>query len=721
MMDDLIILNFAEARQPEYREKKGASGGYIEFGEKNEYPSYLLTLYNKSAKHNAIVKGKVNYIIGNGWDTKEEDPIADQFIKQPNYYESLDDLTRKVAIDIEVFGGAYLEVIWSVTGGQITQVCHIDYTKIRSNKDNTQFWYKKDWTDRKEEPIIINAFNTQNRVGKQILYIKEYRPGLDTYALPGYMGSLNYIESDIEVSKHVLGNAQTGFSASKMITLPNGEPSPDEKRNIERRFSDRFSGSDGKKFILSFTNDPARKPIVEDLGASDITKEDFSRVDAIIQQNIFAGHQIVSPMLFGIKTEGQLGGATELMTAYDIFKSTYANDKQQFLEGIFNMLARIKGATSDLYIKPVEPVGIVFSEAVISQNMTKEEIRTKLNLPVLETPAPTEAQVVSDAINTLSPLVANKVLESMTVNEIRGLVGLAPKVGGDVPSGAVTTDTEPETPTELNGVEINENLKNLTGRQYQHLQRVIREFSKGKITKEMAVTMLKSGLGLSDNDINVMLGIDEDPQTDDYQFSADLLESVIQTFSEYGSPVSDFEVLKSRSVFSQAEAFAEEFVVDKEVDKRILEVLKKDPKISIENIASAVRAKVEYVEQRIKDFIDAKILSYNVVKNERTLLKPISEVIDVPIKTTIEVLYSYEWKPEVPIWQRNTPAHPSRPFCARLMGLERFYTRKDIEALTLRLGYSVFDRGGGWWTMPNGVRSESCRHEWRQNVVVKKK
>jgi hypothetical protein len=36
--------------------------------------------------------------------------------------------------------------------------------------------------------------------------------------------------------------------------------------------------------------------------------------------------------------------------------------------------------------------------------------------------------------------------------------------------------------------------------------------------------------------------------------------------------------------------------------------------------------------------------------------------------------------------------------------------------LSARLGYSVFDRGGGWWG-----DSPSCRHEWRRNVVVKKK
>jgi hypothetical protein len=434
-MNDLIILNFQEARQPEYREKRGK--GYIEFGEKNDYPNYLLALYNKSAKHNAIVKGKVNYIIGNGWKTDEVDPIAEQFIAQPNQFESLNDLTRKVSIDIEIFGGAFLEVIWSVTGGKLVDVLHIDYTKIRSNTDNTQFWYKKDWSERKDEAVPMMAFNTQVRQGKQILYVKEYRPGLDTYALPGYMGALNYIESDIEVSRHVLGNAQTGFSASKLITLPNGEPSPDEKRNIERRFTDRFSGSDGKKFILSFTTDPARKPIIEDLGASDITKEDFTRVDLIIQNNLFSGHQITSPSLFGIAEPGMLGSRTQMRDSYEIFKNTYVNDKQQFLEGVFNELARLKGATSDISIIPVEPIGYEFSEAILTQNMTKEELRKVLNLPAIEQTASSSAQAVTDAINGLSPLVANKVLESMSGNEIRALVGLSAIAGGESPSGAI--------------------------------------------------------------------------------------------------------------------------------------------------------------------------------------------------------------------------------------------------------------------------------------------
>ena len=665
-MNDLVILNFQEARQPEYREKRGK--GYIEFGERNDYPGYLLSLYNKSAKHNAIVKGKVNYIIGNGWKADEADPIAEQFIAQPNQFESLNDLTRKVSIDIEIFGGAYLEVIWSLTGGMLVDVLHIDYTKIRSNTDNTQFWYKKDWAERKDEAFAMMAFNTQVRQGKQILYVKEYRPGLDTYALPGYMGALNYIESDIEVSRHVLGNAQTGFSASKLITLPNGEPSPDEKRNIERRFTDRFSGSDGKKFILSFTTDPARKPIIEDLGASDITKEDFTRVDLIIQNNLFAGHQITSPSLFGIAEPGQLGSRTQMRDSYEIFKNTYINDKQQFIESVFNQLARLKGATSDINIIPVEPIGFELSEAALLQIAPKEWLLEKAGIDV----------------SKYQPVLDENITNQPTVDQVQA--------------------------------EVNDNLKNLSGRQYQQLMRVIRQFSQGKITKEIATTMLKAGLGMKDDEINTMLGIDDDPTTDDFQFSALDEDTVIGMFSECGEPKCNYNILHSKAVFSAREAFADDSLIDKALDKQILALIDKDPKISIDDIAGATKKSRDVVQGRLSYLVESGAINYNPNIEERKLTKPLSKLVDDMEVTTFEVRYSYEWKPIVPSSQRDTAAHPSRQFCRKLIAEDKFWTRKGIEMLSARLGYSVFDRGGGWWG-----DSPSCRHEWRRNVVVKKK
>jgi hypothetical protein len=63
-------------------------------------------------------------------------------------------------------------------------------------------------------------------------------------------------------------------------------------------------------------------------------------------------------------------------------------------------------------------------------------------------------------------------------------------------------------------------------------------------------------------------------------------------------------------------------------------------------------------------------------------------------RTAFQVMYYYEWQEGIPLDQRNTPKYPSRPFCGKLMELDRLYSRKDIEAISERLGYSVWDRWG---------------------------
>lgn len=659
MSNQLTVLAFAEARQPEYKEKKGEGGGYIEFGHRNEYPTYLNDLFNKSAKHNAIIKGKVNYITGNGFKiVGDADPIGEQFIASANRSESLTEILRKTSTDIEIFGGAYLQVIWSQAGGNLAEIYHLDYTKVRSNEDNTQFWYSDNWKDNKYKREVYNAFNSQLRQGTQILYLKEYRPNLNAYALPGYFGALNYIESDIEISKHVLGNAQTGFSASKLITLPNGEPTDDEKRTIERKFTDRFTGSDGKKFILSFTNDASRKPIVDDLGASDITKEDFQNVDKLIQQNLYAGHQITAPDLFGIATPGQLGTRQQMRDSYEIFQNTYINDKQIYLEQIFTELAKLRGATSTLQIIPVEPIGIEFSSEIIAQNLTKDEIREKLGAPALEAKTTSTIQDTVDAINSLSPIVATKVLNSMTANEIRAIVGLI-----------ATAEGSQILPDSATGLESNFKM----------------------------------------------------------QFSDDL---IIDLFANYGESKSDYAIFKSREVFSSVANEAEELMnlefaeqALTTLEANILDLIQKDKRATAEVIAGITKTDLKIVQNVLKGLENRGILTSKESRGiiTRSLLRPLSELNAPKAQTTsFMIRYSYEWRTDIPGNQRDSADHPSRPFCQRLIALDRLYSRAEIETISARLGYSVFDRRGGWWTMPNGEHSPSCRHRWFAQTVIKK-
>lgn len=659
-MIDLRVLTFAEAQQPKFQEKKGNDGGYIKYGENNDYPEYLVDLYNKSPKHGAIIKSKVHYITGNGWIGGQD---ATKFIEKANRVESLDDITKKIALDIEIFGGSYIEVIWDLTGN-ISELWHVDYTKIRTNKDNTQYWYKDDWNDNKVKPQILQAFNPKiEGRSKQILYVKEYRPNIGIYALPSYFAALNYIESDIEVSKHVLGNAQTGFSASKLITLPNGEPPDEEKKKVDKSIRNMFSGANGKKFMISFVNDATRKPIIDDLGASDITKEDFAKVDSLIQTNIFSGHQVTTPSIMGIAEAGKLGSRTEMRDGYEIFKNTYINAKQMHLESVFNMLASYKGITSELKIVSTDPIGIEFSEATIVEVAPKAWVLEKLGIDLTKYEVPTE------------------------------------------------------TPQEA--LSVNEHIKGLKGREWQNMQRIIREFNKGKINREQAIAMLKTGYALSDEEIQTWLGSEE------LEFS----EDSFQVFYEFGENKEGYNIWKSKTRFnddSDIQLFAEV----SQLESDILDQIAKQKDITPNVLAEVLKQDLDVILSAIKDLEDRKLIKTTETKIgkgidsnivvSRQLTSPLGKIVGKvkPETTEILVRYSYDWKAGF----SNADKKNSRPFCVHLLNANKLYSRSDIEAMSARLGYSVWDRKGGWYTIPGtNTHSESCRHEWKTNIVTRKK
>lgn len=597
-----VLVQFAEAKQPEYREKKGE--GYIQYGDRNDYPNYLVELFNKSAKHNAIIRNKVHYITGNGWTGTGEG-----FIQSPNRSESLDDLTRKVSLDMELFGGAFLEVIWGI--GKVSEIWHCDYTKFRTNKDNTQFWYKEDWKDSKEKYEVYPAFNPKNPQGKQILYLKEYRPNGGVYTLPSYFGALNYIESDIEVSKHVLGNAKTGFSASKLITLPNGEPSPEEQRVVHNKFKNTYTGADGIKYMLAFVNDASRKPIVDDLGQSDLTKEDFGQVDQLIQTNIFSGHQVTTPSIFGIAVAGQLGTRTEMRDGYEIFKNTYVNGKQMFLESAFNMLAGYAGYPEDLKIIPTEPVGIEFSEATILQLAPKDWIIEKLGIDM--------------------------------------------------------SKYQPQVNPEVNTAQFEE----------------------------------------QDFDFSILDDLGEDEE--------------------------NFNVWRKKSVFDEQVLFADV----SQLQANVLDLIAKDKRITPEVIAEVLKEEIGVIKRimnllaekgyiAVKDIVIGEGIDSNIV-TERNLTEPLKDIVEKikPQTTEFLIRYTYEWRKGF----NDSDKPTSRPFCQYLMsqkqsnGRKKMYSRSEIEQMTARLGYSVWDRGGGWYTVKGSKPAKHtpfCRHEWKENLVTRK-
>jgi capsid portal protein len=692
-----LVLQFDRAVQPRFEEKKGK--GWVEFGELNNYPNYLIDLYNESPKHGAIVKSKTTYIYGKGF---ENAGLAN------SRGESWNNILKKCIKDDELFRGYYLQVIWNRIG-QIAEIYHIDFAKVRVSKDLNTYYVKNDWTDYKEKPRQYPAFNTNDKYGSQILYVKEYNSTSEVYPLPQYFSCLNYIESDIEVSRHILGNAKQGFVGSTLINLNNGMPHEEKQAEVEKSLLRKFTGHDGKRVVIMFNPSRENSAEIQNLGTTMLTKEDFTNVNNLIQQEIFAGHQIVSPALMGIKTEGQLGSRSEIRDSYEIFNNTYVRERQDEFNTMFTQLRNLKGEAGEFNIQPVEPLKFEFTEAIMSQNLSKDEIRQLMGKEPLENAIKTQAQIISDNINSLSPLVANKVLESMSPDEIRSLAGLTAKATS---TGSELTPDAQEVP-----MQSNDSIKNLTGRQYQNVMRIVRQFGNGKLSKAQASLMLKNGFGFTDDDVNTFLGIDEDPLTDDeiQKFSMDEDERMYQEFNSCGEEKKNFEEVSIRQGFSE---------VLNQAQADVLSLITKDKNITVPVIGSSLKLSQELVQDIIDGFIEDGIIEAVPSKVNSTptyeVKKTLGELEGKKSKVTqVFIRYTYEWMAGF----SDSDLATSRPFCRKMIELSRTKTwsRSDIESISARVGYSVWERRGGWYTNPATDQPRVyCRHRWVSKLYKRK-
>jgi hypothetical protein len=674
------------------------SGKYITYGFANEYPYYLLDNYRRSSKHNAIVNGKVNYIMGGGWQAGDDLTVEQQarfikFFDGLSSTEDLNDITEKLVLDLEIFNGFAVAVTWSKLG-TIAKMEHVPFEKIRVDKEEKMFqvadWYNDDMMQlfpKVGDIEKIPAFDPENRLGKQLFYYRVYAAGVKHYPLPEYIGGNAWIEADVQVANFHNNNLRNNFWGGYLINFNNGIPTPEEQGDIERQIKRKFSGTDNAgRFVVTFNDDAAKAPTLEPLTPSDMDKQ-FEILNKAIQQEIFIAHRVTNPMLFGVKTEGQLGGRNELVEAYELFKATYVNDRVRKVERMINYLGSFNGVEG-MELIPVEPITERLSEQALLQIMTQDELREKAGLQPLEKPA--------------------------------DVVGPNPQPD--------------EQPQAVEALQSNDNIKKLSGREYQNLMRIVRQYMQEKITLEMARTMLSAGFGLSAQEIDTMLGVQAqefseptwgEEDDEDYGWGDEEFKVLEVVASKFGCHADDYHVMHSKPMRFDTNidenirlAFAELGEEEVELDKKIEAYRKKNRDASVEEMAKEFGVSKAKVAKRVAYLItkDRYPISRAVDKiAEQNLPKNVKEVAE-PV---LEVRYKYAWATGF----SNKDKGSSREFCKvmlNLAGQGKVYTREDIDGISAIMGYSVWNRRGGWYHTPSGVNRPQCRHVWEQQLVIRK-
>jgi DNA-binding MarR family transcriptional regulator len=204
-----------------------------------------------------------------------------------------------------------------------------------------------------------------------------------------------------------------------------------------------------------------------------------------------------------------------------------------------------------------------------------------------------------------------------------------------------------------------------------------------------------------------------------HEFSSD----DIQIFSEYGLNADEYKVIKSEiiewdtpsdEVFQREEMMfatvGELNLALTDLDKSILSMLSNGEDSTA--IAEATGVKIEDIAKTIQKITELGIYGERGVSD---LGKQLIEEKPAPVDRFM-VVYSYQERPGVP-----PVITKSRDFCLRLLGLNRLYTRDDINSISSRVDRDVWKYRGGWYTNPEtGATTPYCRHIWVQQLVIKK-
>lgn len=650
-----------------------ARNGWVKYGKDNLYPQEIIRLFNEHPEHRAIINRKARYIWGNGLKAvKTEDEVkVNAFIDSFNRFETLNQVGKKITPNTELFNGCYIEVITDLNGLPI-EFYLLNSANCRISEDQSKLFFSKNWNKNTRQSDIqtIDKYTKGAEAGTYFIEFKYYTPSAtyleSVYPNPNYQGIIEDINTDVDISTFNKNYVASGFSVGTIINFYNGTPTDSEKADINNRFKGTYTGETGQNTMITFNDRDDKAPDVVTIGVDELAvKFEFTSRRAL--KKIFAGHEMASE-LFNIKFDDSfLSGSPDLITLQNLFVKGYVEPRQNDLLEFLSYLSYLK--TGEYLEMMFEPISLIGADLSNDTDLSVDERRILKGYPALT----------------------------------------APKLGIDgqpLPIQAATNDT----------------LTNLTGRQLQGLLRIVSKYDNGKINKEAAILTMMQGFSLTREDALTFLDENDAEVTPITKMSSQV-DNVLMQLESVGTieDPSTYVVLKREKVNfkssndalkyeRQIMKFADALIITiTELDSAVLNALKGNPSITVDELAKQLNFKPYQIDESIKRSLDKELIEV-LTSGFKPTPKALEKKTE-PIKSKeIYTVYKYErdWdKPEL------VKGGKSREFCTRMLAKKHEYSFEQIDNMNNDLGTNVWDYRGGYYNNPETKQIDAeCRHLW---------
>lgn len=429
-------------------QKTSTTVDWVIFGEMegwvNQQPQYYDYLSKLSSKNSAILKQKDRYVWGKGFEVQTLGLNREQQVEVAGFFNGLkrSRLFKRIIKDRNKNGGFAAEMILNKKGDKVTphylpfkniRVGKKEFSKEKGKEDEvlpTKYFFATDWSKGKNKIKSSPEFETfeawdwdaetRDKDTRWIVYFKDEGFEDDAYPLPDYQGGTPYIDADTEVGNFVFNNVKNGFTSGLLVQFFGGDPGDDQKRELKTMWHDYLHGSENAgKAMMAWLDSKDEEVSVSNLTPNG-QDDRYINLNKQICSEVFIAHT-TPPEIVGLTGEnGFSNNADEKRVAIEAFNQDFVASVQEIFNDFANQLLLFNDIKGTVELQRLDPILAQFTEATLLAISTTEEMREMAGLPK----SAAEPNKVTDSLTTLSPLLANKVLETMTVKEIRAIVGL---------------------------------------------------------------------------------------------------------------------------------------------------------------------------------------------------------------------------------------------------------------------------------------------------------
>jgi len=376
---------------------------------------YLTKLYEISPAHHAAVNAKVESVYGMGWDwiespeTKRQrdsknTPAAlkkidtavsvwkknmSEWLEDVNNLDVFDEVLKKVGIDYETTGNAYIE-IGRTTSGKVGYIGHIPAKHVRIRRERDGFvqivgrdvrFFRNFGDLEMQNPI------TEDQEPNEIIHLKKYSPTNIYYGVPDIISAKAALGGNEFSSRYNLDYFENKAVPRYVIVVKNGSIKPENVNKLVEFFEGGLRGQHHRSLyvpLVGKSTDNGSEPEIE-FKAIETGQQDFSFGDYREANNeeIFMAHRIPATRVGVFSKNVSLSASRD---ADKVFKESYSRPEQIIFE---KKMAKIVKQMTDVVVFKLNELSLVDEDTkskIIERNvrmgvLVPDEPRREMGLP----------------------------------------------------------------------------------------------------------------------------------------------------------------------------------------------------------------------------------------------------------------------------------------------------------------------------------------------------